>query len=111
MKKLPSDLRLQVSRNIPQEKWEVSKLLDEFEKELSWRDRINILNSDNPDPPLFSGSSLHLQAQKGQPKTNQISCTYCKQNHPSNICSVVLPMSKLENKFLLIKPDVLIVYV
>ena len=35
MKKPPSDLRLQVSRNMPQEKWEVSKLLDEFEKELS----------------------------------------------------------------------------
>ena len=29
----------------------------------------------NPDPPLFSGSTLHLQAQKGKPKTNQISCT------------------------------------
>ena len=28
----------------------------------------------NPDPPLFSGSTLHLQAQKGKPKTNQISC-------------------------------------
>ena len=29
----------------------------------------------NSDPPLFSGSTLHLQAQKGKPKTNQISCT------------------------------------
>ena len=34
MKKVPSDLRLQVSRNMPQGKWEISKLLDEFEKEL-----------------------------------------------------------------------------
>ena len=32
MKKLPSDLPLQVSRNMRQEKWEISKLLDEFEK-------------------------------------------------------------------------------
>ena len=98
---------------MPQGKWEISKLLDEFEKELLSRERIKILNSDNPnpDPPLFSRSTLHLQAQKGQPKTNQISCTYYKQNHPSNICSVVLPMSKLENKFLLTKPDVFIVYV
>ena len=91
MKKLPSDFHLQVSRNVPQGKWEISKLLDEFAKELFSRERINILNSDNPNPapPLFSGSTLHLQAQKGQPKTNQISCTYCKQNHPSNKCSVV----------------------
>ena len=42
MKKLPSDLRLQVSRNMPQGKWEISKLLDEFEKELLSRERINI---------------------------------------------------------------------
>ena len=91
MKNLPSGLRLQVSRNMPQGKCEISKLLDEFEKEFLSREGINILNSDNPnpDPPLFSGSTLHLQAQKGQPKTNQISCTYCKQNHPSNKCSVV----------------------
>ena len=77
MKKLPSDLRLQVSRNMPQGKWKISKLLGEFEKKLF------------PDLPLFSGSTLHRQAQTGQPKTNQISCTYCKQNHPSNKCSVV----------------------
>ena len=91
MKKLPSDLRLQVSRNMPQGKCEISKLLDEFEKELLSRERISILYSDNPnpDPPLFYGSNLHLQAQKGQPKTNQISFTYCKQNHQSNRCSVV----------------------
>ena len=76
---------------MPQGKWEISKLLDEFEKELLSRERIKILNSDNPnpDPPLFSRSTLHLQAQKGQPKTNQISCTHCKQNHPSNKCSMV----------------------
>ena len=91
IKKLPSDFHLQVSRNMPQGKWEISKLLDEFEKELLSRECIKILNSVNPNPalPLFSGSTLHLQAQKGQPKTNQISCTYCKQNHPSNKCSVV----------------------
>ena len=55
-------------------------------------------NSDNPDPdpPLFSGSTLHLQAQKGQPKTNQILCTYCKQNHPSNKCSFVTDIQARE---------------
>ena len=79
--KLPSDFRLQVSRNMPQWKWEISKLLHEFEKELLSRERINILNSDNlnPAPTLFPGCTLHLKAQKGQPKTNQILCTHCKQ--------------------------------
>ena len=46
VEKLPSDLHLQVSRNTPQGKWEISKLLDEFEKELLSRERKNILNSD-----------------------------------------------------------------
>ena len=59
--------RLQLSRNMPKRNWEISKSLDEFEKELLSRELINILNSDNPnsDPPFFSGSTLHLQTQKG----------------------------------------------
>ena len=97
MQKLPCDLRLQLSRNMPQGKWEISRLLDEFEKELLSRERINILNSDNPDPHplLFSGSTLHLQAQKGQPKnfrfhilianktTQAISCYRCPSSKTS----------------------------
>ena len=64
---------------MPKGKWEISKLLDDFEEEPLLREGINILNSDNRNPalPLFFVSTLHLQAQKGQPKTNQISCTYC----------------------------------
>ena len=91
IKNLPSDFCLHVSRNMPQGKWEISKLLDGFAKELLSRERIKILNSDNPNPasPFFSGFILHLQALKGQPKTNKISCVYGKQNHPSNKCSVV----------------------
>ena len=112
MKNLPSGLRLQVSRNMLQGKWEISKLLDEFEKEFLSGEGINILISDNanPDPPLFSGSTLHLQAQKGQPKTTQIQCTYCKQDHPSNKCSAVTHV-QARKQILLTKPDILIVYV
>ena len=98
MKKLPSDLRLQVSRNIPQGKWKISKLLGEFENELF------------PDPPLFSGSTLHRQAQTRQPK--KIRFHVLIVNKTTQAINVqLLPMSKLENKFLLKKPDFLIVYV
>ena len=62
MKKRLSEFRLQVSRNVPQGKLEISKLLDEFAKKISSRERINILNSDNsnPAPPLFSSSTLDI---------------------------------------------------
>ena len=86
---------------MPQGKWEISKLLDEFEKELLSRERINILNSDNLifEPPLFSGSSLHLQAQKGSQK--QIRFHVLIVNKTTQAINVqLLPMSKLENKFL-----------
>ena len=44
MKKLPSGFHLQVSksRSKAQGKWEISNLLDQFAKELSSREHINI---------------------------------------------------------------------
>ena len=47
MKKLLSDFRLQVSKNMPARKWEIYKLLDEFSKELSSRERCGIYTMNN----------------------------------------------------------------
>ena len=114
MKKLPSGFHLQVSksRSKAQGKWEISNLLDQFAKELSSREHINILNSGNPnsDPPLFSGSTLHLQAQKEKPKTSELGIRFHLPIVNKTIQEIniqLIPTSKLENKTF----NVLIVYV
>ena len=43
-KKLPSMFCLKVLINMPEEKWEISKLLHEISKELPSRERYDILN-------------------------------------------------------------------
>lgn len=98
---------------MPQGKWKISKLLDEFAKELSSRKRINILNSDNsnPDQPLFSGSTLCIYKPKmGSQKQVRFPVLIVKKTTQAINVQVLL-MSKLENKFLLTKLHVSIVYV
>ena len=97
MKNLPSGLRLQVSRNMPQGKWEISKLLDEFEKEFLSREGINILNSDNanPDPPVLPCICKPIKGSQKQIRFNVLIVN--KTTQAINV--QLLPMSKLENKF------------
>ena len=97
MKKLPSNLRLQVSRNMPQGKWEISKSLDESEKELLSRERIKVLNSDNPNPvpPLFSVLRCIYKPKKGSQKQIRFhALIVIKTTQAINV--QLLPMSKLE---------------
>ena len=98
---------------MPQGKWKIAKLLDEFAKELLSRKRINILNSDNSnrDQPVFSGSTLCIYKPKmGNQKQVRFPVLIVKKTTQATNVQLLL-MPKLENKFLLTKLDVLIVYV
>ena len=66
---------------------------------------VAILKSRFEDPQVVIQSNIDILLA-----LRQISCTYCKQNHPSNKCSVVNDVQP-RNKFLLTKPDILTVYV
>ena len=66
---------------------------------------VAILKSRFGDPQVVIQSNIDILLA-----LRQISCTYCKQNHPSNKCSVVNDVQP-RNKFLLTKPDILTVYV
>ena len=99
---------------MPQGKWKIAKLLDEFAKELLSRKRINILNSDNSnrDQPVFSGSTLCIYKPKmGNQEQVRFPVLIVKKTTTQATNVQLLLMSKLENKSLLTKLDVLIVYV
>ena len=66
---------------------------------------VAILKSRFEDPQVVIQSNIDILLA-----LRQISCTYCKQNHQSNKCSVVNDVQP-RNKFLLTKPDILTVYV
>ena len=95
MKKLPEAFRLELSRQMPVGKWDLTKLLEVFSKELASRERCQSIKSSEPSSQIIgsqgsnSGSVLHVASENHNRNPPKITCTYCRQNHPSNHCCVV----------------------
>ena len=86
MNKLPSELRLIVSREIGESNWELDPLLKAVECEIRARERTALKPpSDSKHPVKDSPSALTFLTgnRSGQ------SCYYCQQAHPSTTCEVV----------------------
>ncbi len=89
LKKLPADVRLLISRKIPEEDWSLDALLKELHEELRARERVAI-----EKPPVAVGkggsngrhtaSTLVSGATPGVPF-----CCYCRQAHQPKECKVV----------------------
>ena len=95
MKKLPEEFRLELSRQMPVGKWDLAKLLEVFSKELASRERCQSIKSSETSSQnsgsrsLNSGSIFHVASENHNRNPTKITCTYCRQNHPSNHCHVV----------------------
>ena len=95
MKKLLAEFRLELSRQMPVGKWNLAKLLEVFSKELASRERRQSIKSSETSSQkigsqvLNSGSILHVASENHNRNPAKSTCTYCRQNHPSNRCRVV----------------------
>ena len=79
---------------MPVGKWDLAKLLEVFSKELASRERCQSIKSSETSQNigsqgLNSGSILHVASENHNRNPPKITCTYCRQNHPSKRCSVV----------------------
>ena len=69
MKKFPEEFLLELTRQMPVGKWELTKLLEVFSKELASRERCQSLKSSEPSfriigsQGLNSGSILHVASE------------------------------------------------
>ena len=106
MKKLPEEFPLELTRQMPVGKWELTKLLEVFSKELASRERCQSLKSSEPSfriigsQGLNSGSILHVPSENHNRNPLKITCTYCRQNYPSNHCRVVIADALARKKIL-----------
>ena len=91
LNKLPPDIRLLVSRKVPEDDWSLDVLLKELEEELQARERVVI------EKPSLRGS-LGKNERQSQPTAATLVagvgqmgpiCCYCQQEHPSNNCGIV----------------------
>ena len=97
--KLPSDVKLEISRKMPDGKWEIDKLLEVLQKEVTARERcVSTSTGAMSATGGFDGSAAALltaggrdndhQRQNRSNKKNQ--CLFCdKKGHPSKTCRKV----------------------
>ena len=93
MNKLPQELCLIISRKLAEEDWTLDTILGNFENEVIARERAAVTAgsyhstrkvsfktplSEKPTPTLNSFMT-----------SNQVSCVYCSQSHPSSSCRSV----------------------
>lgn len=87
MSRLPSDLRLIVSRGLRKDAWSLDSMMEIFRKEIEARERSAgarpSVTRKPPKPPstamsLTTGASL------------QATCAYCDQPHPSSTCQTMI---------------------
>ena len=97
MNKLPDEIRLDISRNMPTGKWKLIDLLAVFSAELSSREKCVSMSSkertgvqdSSEKQSEFSATALHV----GRKNEYKVTCSYCKSNHPSYKCQVVTDVS------------------
>ena len=88
MNKLPADVKLVVSRKVPEAKWTLNSLMKVIDEEIDAHERAG--------SALTPSGSVKRPARDGQPtaasllaKGSAITCVYCDQNHQSASCRTV----------------------
>ncbi|XP_044183283.1 uncharacterized protein LOC122963962 [Acropora millepora] len=106
VEKLPPNTRLIISRAIDQPEWDLDVLLKAFDSEIEARERCesigtNPSDSFTPKRPFSSQANKGKDVPTGATLTNQsehpISCTFCKQSHPSASCGTVTDIGARRN--------------
>ena len=94
LNKLPSDLRLIVSRKVPESDWNLDSLLKIVEEEIVARERVEpkrVEQKPSQPPPRRSSERSPSTATTlvASSSPSSPTCCYCQQPHPSNSCSNV----------------------
>ena len=89
MNKLPSEIRLIISRELTEEKWDMEKLMKIVDREVDARERSATSRTPNlpPKKPLPRGppTAAALMASNSGP----VHSVFCEQGHQSISCTVV----------------------
>ena len=104
MSKLPTELKLIISRKFGKNLWDIQTIVDAFKNELEVRERIALASFENENPP-HSGMSLYSGARnfsvrkqwekkpwrKTQSQQGDFACVFCDETefHKPQDCTVV----------------------
>ena len=93
MSKLPNEMKLELSRKMPQGKWDINKLMDAFKDEILSRERCTVNDDIDNEMKYSQASTLHVQGKGRSYNRDKFkynpTCTFCKGSHASNKCEKV----------------------
>ena len=98
LSKLPNEIKLEISRQMPQGKWDIKQLMEVMKKEIASRERCvpevnSSLSDDFTDNVRSSASTLFTHGKKIVPKYGNRkkgnSCLFCDKPHQSTLCRIV----------------------
>ena len=101
LNKLPTDLRLIVSREISEEDWNLDSLLKVMEREIEARERVGTSRSQPPRMSERDSPTATTLVTGATCTSNSPLCCYCQQAHSSNNCKAVTRVE--ERKQILMK--------
>ena len=93
MERLPHEFKLNISRNLKEELWDLTKLLALIHDEIKARENCSSSNGKDEfsnfhsEKPPFTSASLLTNNPKQKPP--QISCVFCRKPHWSDKCTVI----------------------
>ena len=87
--RLPSELRLLISRELKEDEWNLKSVTEIFRREIEARERSAAATSSQPrkPPPSRSPAPTALSLTTGS--QSQVTCVYCGQGHSSADCRTV----------------------
>ena len=89
MSKLPTQIKLEISRQMPQGKWEINQLMEALKKEIVSRERCTTEDSRQSAPiEVATSSTLHSQGRNYKSNKGMF-CAFCTKSHQSSLCRTV----------------------
>ena len=101
MEKLPTILRLIISRCIDKQEWDLDVILRAFDSEIEARERCELIGKNSSEPamtPLKSNFGRFVKGRSApstasalvtQSAEKSVSCACCRQKHPSARCTTI----------------------
>ena len=91
MNKLPQELRLLIGQKLGEDDWTLDAIMVVFETEVTNRESTATAVSHHitPKPTKPSASNRTCPTLNSFMTTNQVSCAYCSQSHPSASCRLI----------------------
>ena len=89
MSRLPSELRLLISRELKEDEWNLESVREIIQREIEARERSAAATSPSPRKPPHSRPQVPTALSLTTGSLTQMTCVYCGQAHASTACHTV----------------------